>query len=107
MNAARTGADIEDFDFRAIPILRSGAEMSRIQLAKSPAPRRGLSRIDAAIYVGISPSKFDQMVADGRMPGARRIDGRKVWDVRELDLCFDDLPRADDASPGGSSWDDR
>ena len=81
--------------------------MSRIQLAKSLALRRGLSRIDAAIYVGISPSKFDQMVGDGRMPAARRIDGRKVWDVHELDLCFEDLPRDDEASPGGSSWDDR
>ena len=81
--------------------------MSRIQLAKSLALRRGLSRIDAAIYVGISPSKFDQMVGDGRMPAARRIDGRKVCDVRELDLCFEDLPRDDEASPGGSSWDDR
>src|SRR6516225_9298782 len=30
-----------------------------------------------------------------RMPGPRRIDGHKVWDVRELDLCFDDFPRAD------------
>jgi hypothetical protein len=71
-----------------------------------PVPRRGLSRIDAALYVGISPSKFDQLVVDGRMPGARRIDGRKVWDVRELDLCFDDLPR-DDSGPAGNSWDDR
>jgi hypothetical protein len=70
------------------------------------APRRGLSRIDAAIYVGISPAKFDQMVADGRMPSAKRIDGRKVWDVRELDLYFDDLPR-DGAILAGNSWDDR
>jgi predicted DNA-binding transcriptional regulator AlpA len=68
-------------------------------------PRRGLSRVDASLYVGISPAKFDQMVADGRMPNARRIDGRKVWDVRELDLCFDDLPHAD--STLGNSWDDR
>jgi hypothetical protein len=69
-------------------------------------PRRGLSRIDAALYVGISPAKFDQLVLDGRMPTARRIDGRKVWDVRELDQCFDDLPH-DSAAPAGNSWDDR
>jgi hypothetical protein len=69
-------------------------------------PRRGLSRLDAAVYVGISPCKFDQMVSDGRMPGARRIDGRKVWDVRELDLCFDDLPK-DGSIPASNSWDDR
>jgi hypothetical protein len=67
--------------------------------------RRGLSRLDAAMYVGISPCKFDQMVIDGRMPGARRIDGRKVWDVRELDSCFDDLPHEGEAR--GNSWDDR
>jgi excisionase family DNA binding protein len=56
-------------------------------------PRRGLSRVEAAEYVGVSSSKFDQLISDGRMPGARRIDGRKIWDVRELDLYFDELPR--------------
>jgi predicted DNA-binding transcriptional regulator AlpA len=58
-----------------------------------PVPRRGLSRYEAAMYVGIGASKFDEMVADRRMPKPRRIDGRKVWDVRELDLAFDALPR--------------
>ena len=67
--------------------------------------RRGLSRIEAAAYVGISPCKFDQLIADGRMPNPRRIDQRKVWDVRELDLSFDDLPRDDSVS--NNSWDDR
>jgi hypothetical protein len=38
------------------------------------------------MYIGVSAANFDQLVADGRMPAARRIDGRKVWDVRELDL---------------------
>jgi predicted DNA-binding transcriptional regulator AlpA len=73
----------------------------------SMVPRRGLSRIEAAAYVGISPCKFDQLIADGRMPGARRIDGRKVWDVRELDLCFDELPRDDSHAALGNSWGDR
>ena len=71
-----------------------------------PTPRRGLSRVEAADYVGISPCKFDQMVADGRMPGARRIDGRKVWDVRELDLHFDALPHEDSKPATGRSWED-
>lgn len=62
-------------------------------------PRRGLSRVEVAMYVGISPSKFDQMVGDGRMPGPRRIDGRKIWDVLEVDCYFDDLPR--ERSVGG------
>lgn len=71
-----------------------------------PVPRRGLSRVEAAVYIGVSASKFDQLVADGRMPGARRIDGRKVWDVRELDSSFEDLPH-DNGAPPGNSWADR
>jgi predicted DNA-binding transcriptional regulator AlpA len=70
-----------------------------------PVPRRGLSRDEAAMYIGISSGKFDQMLADGRMPNPRRIDGRKVWDIRDLDLAFDALPRDD--GPVGGSWDDR
>ena len=81
--------------------------MARALSETRPVPRRGLSRVEAAEYVGISPCKFDQLTADGRMPGARRIDGRKVWDVRELDLYFDDLPRDDSAPLSGGSWDDR
>ena len=57
-----------------------------------PIPRRGLSRDEAAMYIGISASKFDELVRDGRMPGPKRIDGRKIWDVRDLDVAFDALP---------------
>jgi hypothetical protein len=57
-----------------------------------PVPRRGLSRIEAAIYIGISPSKFDELRKDGRVGPARVIDGRKIWDVRDLDLAFEALP---------------
>ena len=63
--------------------------MTRALSDTRPVPRRGLARAEAAMYVGISPSKFDQLVADGRMPRSLCIDGRKVWDVRELDLAFD------------------
>ncbi len=55
------------------------------------SPRRGLKREEAALYIGISASKFDQLVNDSRMPQPRRIDGRKVWDIRELDTAFDEL----------------
>jgi hypothetical protein len=71
-----------------------------------PVPRRGLSRSEAAMYLGISPSKFDEMVADGRVSRPRLIDTRKVWDVFELDLAFEELPRDDDGS-AGNSWADR
>jgi predicted DNA-binding transcriptional regulator AlpA len=65
-----------------------------------PVPRRGLSREEAAMYVGISTGKFDELVRTGRMPRPKRIDGRKVWDVHGLDAAFDDLPSE------GNSWDD-
>ena len=67
-----------------------------------PVPRRGLSRDEAAMYIGISPSKFDQLVEDRRMPAPVKIDGRKIWDIRHLDLAFDALSREDSAS---NSWD--
>ena len=57
-----------------------------------PVPRRGLSRVEAAMYVGVSPSLFDEMVKDGRMPHPRRINSRTVWDKRQLDEAFDALP---------------
>jgi hypothetical protein len=63
--------------------------------------------MEAAMYFSISPSKFDELVSDGRMPRPRIIDCRKVWDVYELDMAFDELPRDDSPAFAGSSWDDR
>jgi hypothetical protein len=67
-----------------------------------PVPRRGLSRDEAAMYIGISAGKFDELVADGRMPEPLKIDGRKIWDIRSLDLAFDALPRE---NPTPNTWD--
>jgi predicted DNA-binding transcriptional regulator AlpA len=53
---------------------------------------RGLNRLEAAHYIGVSPPKFDEMVADRRMPKPREIDRRIVWDRVELDMAFTDLP---------------
>lgn len=64
-------------------------------------PPRGLARGAAAEYIGVSVSKFDEMVGDGRMPTAKGIDRRKVWDRLELDEAFSALPTEDDANP----WD--
>lgn len=64
-------------------------------------PRRGLSRTEAATYIGVSPALFDDMVADGRMPGSIRINARCVWDLRALDAAFDALaPR----EPLDNAW---
>jgi predicted DNA-binding transcriptional regulator AlpA len=53
---------------------------------------RGLRRDTAAAYVGVSPSKFDEWVSDGRMPKPKRVDGCVVWDRFALDQAFDALP---------------
>ena len=66
-------------------------------------PPRGLSRESAACYIGVSPSKFDELVERGQMPLAKRIDGRKVWDRNAVDQAFDDLPAGD--KPQGNPWD--
>ncbi len=51
-------------------------------------PPRGMSREEAARYIGVGTTKFDQMVKDGRMPKPKRIDGRTVWDRIKLDDAF-------------------
>jgi predicted DNA-binding transcriptional regulator AlpA len=61
-------------------------------------PPRGMGRVEAARYLGISPAKFDQLVADRRMPQPKQIDGRLVWDRMGLDATFSELP---DRATGG------
>lgn len=74
---------------------------TNISALRAHGPRRGLSRVEAAIYVGISASKFDELVKDGRMPKPKKIDARKIFDLRELDLAFDELGGETDAN----EWD--
>ena len=62
---------------------------------------RGLNRVQAAGYVGVSTSLFDEMVADARMPSPKMINSRRVWDRRELDEAFDAIPRKEERDP----WD--
>lgn len=65
-------------------------------------PPAGIDRVEAAAFIGVSPSKFDEMVADGRMPKAKKIDGRVVWSVKRLDAAFEALPDGDEKNP----WDE-
>jgi hypothetical protein len=55
-------------------------------------PPRGLRREAAAAYIGVSTSKFDETVADGRMPRPKYVDGCVIWDRYQLDAAFTDLP---------------
>lgn len=56
-----------------------------------PVIIRGMRREAAAAYVGVSPSKFDGWVRDGRMPAGRAVDGCVLWDIRALDEAFEAL----------------
>ena len=58
--------------------------------------------MQSAEYVGVGPTKFDEMVADGRMPRPKRIDGRIVWDRIKLDEAFAAL---DEDVSATNEWD--
>jgi predicted DNA-binding transcriptional regulator AlpA len=63
---------------------------------------RSLSRTEAAEYIGVSPSLFDEMAKDGRMPSPIRINSRTVWDRKQLDEAFEALNGQSEENP----WDD-
>ena len=50
-----------------------------------------MSRDEAARYIGVSATKFDELVSSRRMPPPKKIDGRVVWDRLRLDAAFSDL----------------
>lgn len=70
-------------------------------------PRRGLSRVEAARYVGISTTTFDKLVREGKMPEPFRIGSRMIWDLRKLDAAFDELSGPEEANSfaGWEDWD--
>ena len=63
----------------------------RENILPTSLPPRGLSRVQSAAYIGVSPTLFDEMVADGRMPKPARINSRVVWDRIKLDEAFAEL----------------
>lgn len=64
-------------------------------------PRRGLRRKEAALYVGVSPTKFDELIKQGLLPRSINLGGCVIWDVRALDETLDSFFGGDDANP----WD--
>jgi len=79
---------------QAVSPLRAGS----LPLGVMP---RGLSRVQAAEYIGVSPTKFDELVGDGRMPKPKRVDARRLWDTRALDRAFD---RLDGEAEAEDAW---
>jgi predicted DNA-binding transcriptional regulator AlpA len=69
--------------------------------AELPFVPLGMSREQAAAYIGIGATKFDELVRDRRMPRPKKIDGRKVWNRIEIEIAFAELP----TDQGGDKWD--
>jgi predicted DNA-binding transcriptional regulator AlpA len=78
---------------------------ARTSLLPASLPPRGLSRAQAAEYVGLGTTKFDALVADGRMPKPARIDGRNIWDRVKLDEAFAELTDAAEEAHSTNEWD--
>lgn len=77
--------------------------MSRRDVLPLSLAPRGLSRIEAAQYIGVGATLFDRLVDDGRMPKPKKVDGRVIWDRHALDLAFEALPSENPSSdPWGS-----
>jgi predicted DNA-binding transcriptional regulator AlpA len=62
-------------------------------------PTRGVSRDEASRYIGVANTKFDEMVADGRMPRPKRVDGQVIWDRLRIEAAFTDLRDAKLVNP--------
>lgn len=64
---------------------------------------RGLSRVEAAAYVGVSVGMFDRLMAEGRMPKPICIGSRRLWDRIEVEAAFNALgePSVDESN----DWD--
>lgn len=91
-------------------ILRAPETQTDRPMPKRPAilpptlAPRGLSRTEAAAYIGVSPTLFDHLVRDRRMPPPKRINARTVWDRKKLDRAFELIPDGDHSDH--NPWDD-
>lgn len=47
----------------------------------------------AAYYIGVSVTKFRELVRAGTLPDGIKQGGNVLWDVRDLDSYADGLPR--------------
>jgi hypothetical protein len=76
--------------------MRAAARIER------PIPRRGLSRVEAAAYIGVSPSKFDELRKANRIAPPKVLDGRLIFTVERLDEFLDALP--DENQTSNEDW---
>ena len=79
-------------------------EAAKKTVLRSEVMPRGVSRVQAANYVGVSPVTFDRMVRDKFMPKPIRIYARAVWDIRAIDAAFDALDSGPDGGEDNAIW---
>lgn len=60
----------------------------------------GLTRAQAAVFVGVSPNTFNKLVSAGDLPKPRRYPNtsRLFWLASELEEALRDMPYADGSS---------
>jgi hypothetical protein len=80
-----------------LPFRADAASVASLSTSRRLSPiwlsiRRGLSRIEAATYLGISPSKFDELRKANRIAPAKVLDGRLIFTTERLDEFLDALP---------------
>jgi hypothetical protein len=80
----------------------SAIATKRCLSATRPVVRRGLSRLEAATYLGISPSKFDELRKTNRIGPPKVLDGRLIFTVERLDEFLDSLP--DENQTSNDDW---
>ena len=71
----------------------------RQSIKKTLCPRRGLNRQEAASYIGVSGSLFDEIFRSGEMSKSLLIKRRTVWDRHQLDECFEALYVPEEENP--------
>lgn len=66
----------------------------------------GLGEVEAAVAVGISSTKFRELVTAGTMPRPRKVGGRLIYDVDELRAAFKALPHDREQPAEVDTWAD-
>lgn len=85
-------AEITSLETRAHGESGTAGRATRLSALPPSLAPGAINRVQAAEFVGVSPSKFDQMVEDRRMPKPRAIDNRRIWLVSDLTESLLKLP---------------
>ncbi|MCI4661040.1 MAG: hypothetical protein MRY63_04350 [Neomegalonema sp.] len=80
------------------------AKRARKSTLPDSLPPLALSASQAAEYIGVGLTLWNELVADGIMPPAKQIRSRRLWDRRAVEQAFALLSESDIAAR--SDWDD-